>query len=94
MLSSENDDATNKAGSTIWMGSQIIVLKVTTKEGKNYKGEEKNYRELRLVITLLCRRECEKAISNQWLVQTADIERLNFYSADIHNQFWILGDKV
>lgn len=47
MLSSENDDATNKVGSTIWMGSQINVLKVTTKEVKNYKGG-KNYRELRL----------------------------------------------
>lgn len=46
MLSSENDDATNKVGSTIWMGSQINVLKVTTKEVKNYKGG-KNYRELR-----------------------------------------------
>lgn len=28
MLHSENDDATNKVGSNIWMGSQIIVLKL------------------------------------------------------------------
>lgn len=42
MLHSENDDATNKVGSNIWMGSQIIVLKLNLcKEGRNYKEGKK-----------------------------------------------------